>query len=198
MDVRTLCLGILSLCDASGYEIKKLFEDGPFSEFLDASYGSIYPSLTRLTEDGLVSFQTMEQDGRPDKKVYSITANGRIAFMSALDEDPSEDRYRSEFLFYLVFSHLMSANRVAQLIDARIETYKNKMRTISDMLETADTPGARFLAGHSKAVIEAAIRYLEENRHLVEGEAMLGQSASVGHHLEHRQSSERAVGRTGS
>ena len=30
MDVKTLCLGILNRGDATGYEIKKACEDGPF------------------------------------------------------------------------------------------------------------------------------------------------------------------------
>ena len=55
MDVRTLCLGILSLGDATGYEIKKLVAEGSFSFFSEASYGSIYPALTKLTDEGLVS-----------------------------------------------------------------------------------------------------------------------------------------------
>ncbi len=48
MNVRTLCLGILSLGEASGYEIKKDVEDGLFSHFIEASYGSIYPALNQL------------------------------------------------------------------------------------------------------------------------------------------------------
>ena len=45
MDTRSICLGVLSMGEATGYEIKKLFEDGPFSHFYDAGYGSIYPAL---------------------------------------------------------------------------------------------------------------------------------------------------------
>ena len=43
MNVRTLCLGVLSAGEASGYEIKKEIEEGLFSHFIEASYGSIYP-----------------------------------------------------------------------------------------------------------------------------------------------------------
>ena len=54
MDVRTFCLGVLSLGDATGYEIKKQAEDGPFSHFYKAGFGSIYPALARLAADGAV------------------------------------------------------------------------------------------------------------------------------------------------
>ena len=52
MNIRTLCLGILSRGDATGYEIKKMAEEGLFSHFVEASFGSIYPALTRMTDEG--------------------------------------------------------------------------------------------------------------------------------------------------
>ncbi len=103
MDVRTLCLGALTLGDATGYEIRKMFEDGVFSHFLEASYGSIYPALTRLTEEGLVTCHSEQQEKRPDKKIYSVTAKGRTAFTEALLEPLAEDKFRSEFLFVMLF-----------------------------------------------------------------------------------------------
>ena len=76
MNVRTLCLGILTTGEASGYEIKKEIEEGLFSHFIDASYGSIYPALTQLAGEGLVTVRAEEQSGKPDKKVYAITPKG--------------------------------------------------------------------------------------------------------------------------
>ena len=71
MDVRTICLGILTRGDATGYEIKNLFEDDGYQHFVEASFGSIYPALNRLTEEGLVSVRAEAQEKRPDRKVYS-------------------------------------------------------------------------------------------------------------------------------
>ena len=50
MDVRTLCLGVLSMGSASGYEIKKRLENG-FGHFYDASFGSIYPGQSREPDE---------------------------------------------------------------------------------------------------------------------------------------------------
>ena len=83
MNVRTLCLGILSLQEASGYEIKKDVEDGLFSHFIEASFGSIYPALTQLASEGYVTVREEEQTGKPDKKVYAITDAGRNALAKA-------------------------------------------------------------------------------------------------------------------
>ena len=67
MNVRTLRLGVLSLGDAAGYEIKKTLERR-FSHFYDASFGSIYPALTALTGVDLVSCTPERQARRPGKK----------------------------------------------------------------------------------------------------------------------------------
>ena len=39
MDVRTICLGILTRGDATGYEIKNLFQDDGYQHFVEASFG---------------------------------------------------------------------------------------------------------------------------------------------------------------
>jgi len=55
MDVKTLCLGVLSRGTASGYEIKKQCEEGPFAHFYAAGFGSIYPALNALLNNRLIS-----------------------------------------------------------------------------------------------------------------------------------------------
>ncbi|GEQ96922.1 hypothetical protein JCM17844_05590 [Iodidimonas gelatinilytica] len=68
MDVRTLCLGILALGDASGYEIKKMVAEGSFSFFSEASYGSIYPALTKLTDEALSPAGPCRKTNGPTKR----------------------------------------------------------------------------------------------------------------------------------
>ena len=54
MDVKTVCLGMLTDGDATGYDLKKHF-DSSFGHFYSAGYGSIYPALASLADHGLVS-----------------------------------------------------------------------------------------------------------------------------------------------
>ena len=65
MDTKTLCLGVLTRGDASGYEIKKAFEDGPFGHIQEIGFGSIYPALAKLLQDDLVTVTQYAQAGRP-------------------------------------------------------------------------------------------------------------------------------------
>ena len=77
MDAKTLCLGALQFGDASGYEIKKMFEDGLLGHLHEASFGSIYPALTRLEEDGLATATAMAQD-KPEKLAGAIPSTVKL------------------------------------------------------------------------------------------------------------------------
>jgi PadR family transcriptional regulator, regulatory protein AphA len=167
MDIKTLCLGILTMGEASGYEIKKVFEDA-FSHFYVAGYGSIYPALAELTRDGLVTVNNIEQHKRPAKKVYSLTASGRDSFNQALSETYPTHRVRSDFLVLMVFAHLLDSVRLNQIIDTRVQDIERQIAEIESCVNEPDTceapPGGRFCAGFGLAVLNAAKQYIHENR----------------------------------
>ena len=165
MDVKTLCLGVLSRGEASGYEIKKAFAEGPFSHFHQASFGSIYPALNALSAEGLVEARALAQHKRPDKKIYSITPKGRNALVSALMTEPAPDAMRSDFLFILSFAQYLPPARVDKLIDQRIVWYREALaRMESCACNETIPPGPTFVRGMGIAVYRAAANYLEANR----------------------------------
>ncbi|MBM3549239.1 MAG: PadR family transcriptional regulator [Alphaproteobacteria bacterium] len=171
MDVRTFCLGVLSLGDATGYEIKKQAEDGPFSHFYKAGFGSIYPALARLAADGLIVGRDETQAGKPDKRIYAVTPAGRAALADALTDHATgiavPDDIRSEFLFLMFFAHLMPPHRVARQIDAHIALYRECLDHIEERAKdpaAGQLPGHVFVRGVGLAVYRAFHDYLRDNR----------------------------------
>ncbi len=162
MDIRTLCLGILSLGDTTGYDIKKMVAEGAFSFFSEASYGSIYPALTKLTDEGLIDCRTELQDNRPDKKIYSLTAAGRSALEASLTHTPKPDRNRSEFLAALLFAEAVSPNRIDALISDRINHHHAQIKMLQALLAKEDGKAAQFVLRYGIVMQEAATRFLEE------------------------------------
>ncbi len=182
MHVKTLCLAILSMDDASGYEIKKLLE-GPFSHIHEASFGAIYPALARLQEEGLVTCEARSQEKRPDKKVYSLTQKGRFALIDELSIVPGPDRIRSDFLVQMLYAHLLPPAHIEKAIHKRIEIYRDLLVELNRGETVPVSPGeqssAEFVRGYGNAVLQAALDYIEDNRHLVEGAALLTQPSSM-------------------
>jgi PadR family transcriptional regulator, regulatory protein AphA len=164
MNVRTLCLGILSFREASGYEIKKEIEEGQFSHFIDASYGSIYPALTQLHTEALVTVRAEEQSGRPDKKVYAITELGRKALSEGLAQGAAKDKYKSEFLFAMLLQEYLTEDQVAIAIEKQLHDLKQKLdRMETCRLQGALNRGSQFLMGYGEAVVSAGIKFLEQH-----------------------------------
>ncbi len=164
MDVRTICLGILTRGDATGYEIKKLFEEDGYQHFIEASFGSIYPALGRLTDEGLVSVREEAQQKRPDRKVYSITPAGRTAFLAALMKPLPEDRHRSPFVFAMLFCHLLPRERVRAMLDEYIRQSRAKLHQIAEHESQDATPGERFAMGLGRAIYVAMLGFIETHR----------------------------------
>jgi DNA-binding PadR family transcriptional regulator len=166
MDVKTLCLGVLTERDQTGYEIKQHFEEA-FSHFFVAGYGSIYPALADLTKRGLVDCTSVSQEKRPDKKVYCITPLGRAALVDELMKTPPRHKIRSEFLALMYFAHLLPPERLAAIAEDMMSQWDAVLALIGTC--TCDeseelSPGMRFVAGYGQAVIGAARQYVDQHR----------------------------------
>lgn len=163
MDAKTLCLGALAHGPATGYDIRKMFEEGAYSCFHPIGFGSIYPALTALHAGGLVECQAEEQAGRPDRKVYSLTARGRAALEEALSGTPQPDKYKSDALFMLSLSELMEPAQVRHLLDTYRGFHAGELDKMSECDDADMSAGARFVFGLGKAVYSAIATYIEEN-----------------------------------
>jgi len=158
--VSTLCLGALSLGEASGYELKKFFEE-TFAHFHSASFGSIYPALSHLERDGLVTHRVEEQTHRPARKIYTLTANGRQRLAQTLDEVETGEQLRSDFLVQMFFAHLLPAGRVAAAVSGRLAATEAQIAYLEQVEARADLlPGMRFTVRYGLAVNRAKRDFL--------------------------------------
>lgn len=166
MDVKTLCLGVLSMGEASGYEIKKAFEDS-FSHFYVAGFGSIYPALAELTREGFVTCSDIEQEKRPAKKVYRLTDTGFERFRRALSDTYPSHRVRSDFMVMMAFAHLLTPDRLEQVFDTRLEDIAAQLEAVDSCVEDRRDvgPGVDFAAGFARTVLTAGREYIEQHRH---------------------------------
>jgi DNA-binding PadR family transcriptional regulator len=71
-------LGLLAREALTGYELTGRVRER-IGFFWGARHSQIYPELAKLEGAGLVTYEPVEQEGKPDKKVYSITEAGFAA-----------------------------------------------------------------------------------------------------------------------
>lgn len=129
-----LILGSLTIHEMSGYEIKKLMSNST-AFFSNVSDGSLYPTLKRCEEAGLVRSKELVENGR-FKKVYEITPEGHQVFLDWLEQPLSPFNFRYEMLIRLFFARNLTKEKLFQIIDQHIQQ-------LEDLRESLDTIAAR-------------------------------------------------------
>ncbi|GIW42200.1 MAG: PadR family transcriptional regulator [Candidatus Binatia bacterium] len=113
MSLEGALLGLISSMEpVSGYELAKAFELS-MTHYWHARHGQIYPTLKRLRRRGLVTISEVRQPGRPTKKLYSITPEGKAELVRWLSTPPRplqmkhEGLLKCRFYFHLPLSEAM-------------------------------------------------------------------------------------------
>lgn len=166
MNVRTLCLSVLYEGEATGYDIRRMCTEGEFAYFIEASFGSIYPALAKLEDDGLVTSRTVPQDGKPARKVYSITDAGRQAFADELKGPIGDDMFRSPFLLLARFVSILPQDVVSTRVNEQLDRI-TKEREQLDQVQSGHqcSPADCWVINYGREVLGVAERYLRTHMH---------------------------------
>jgi len=107
--IKFLLLALLAKGPRHGYDLKSQFED-LFGGTWPLNPGQVYMTLDRLEESGYVTSKRVEQELLPDRRVYSITEDGRQE-LKRWTAEPSEGpiRLRDE-LFTKVLTALVTGD----------------------------------------------------------------------------------------
>lgn len=92
--LKYVLLGSLNYRPMTGYELKQ-FMDRSTASFWHAKLSQIYVTLKSLETEGLVESSTVEQESRPDRRIYAITEAGRKeldAWLRDVDMEPGQSK----------------------------------------------------------------------------------------------------------
>lgn len=142
-----LILGSLTIKEMSGYEIKKLMSNST-AFFSNVSDGSLYPTLKRCEETGLVRSKELVKNGRY-KKVYEITDEGRQVFLDWLEEPLKPFGFRYEMLIRIFFARNLPNDRLILLIDQHL----SQLNDLSQIMERIEAGPARNVDSFQKATL---------------------------------------------
>lgn len=159
-------LGMLMREELTGYDMAKRCETD-LSWFWYGSFGQIYPLLNRMLKDGWVSVREEPgQKGRPRRKVYAITVEGRKVFHRWMKEPPVEDLFRSELLIKLHFGELGDPQVISDWIEGLRQHSLQVVSIISGIMEQAGQQTSQGVVPPFQKIL--ADRGLTINRGFVE------------------------------
>ena len=104
MSIEHSILAVISFRPSSGYDIKAEFEHKAAGLFWGMSYGSLYPKLKKLEEQGFISTIESEAGGRK-KKLYELTGKGWTELESWLARKPESPSIRDELFIKMAAWH---------------------------------------------------------------------------------------------
>lgn len=123
--IRFIILGFLTYGQFTGYDLKQMMTYST-SNFVSASFGSIYPALSRLEKDGLISSTKIIENGRYKKK-YTINKTGEQEFLRWLEEPIDFMRSYEDILAKVFFYEKLPKESTIKLVDQLIDDINKKI-----------------------------------------------------------------------
>lgn len=140
MSLKHAILGFLNYAPHSGYDLKATF-DMSVQHFWPADQSQIYRTLGAMADKGWVTVEVIEQDERPDRKVYHITEEGREKLRRWLTAPLPPSSVRNAELIQVFFA--------AQLEDEQIlaifEQQAANLRALLEHNRPFDNPFGAFV-----------------------------------------------------
>ncbi len=132
-------LGFLHYAPMSGYELAKAF-GASLNFFWHAQNSQIYLELKKLEKMGYITGNTVVQESRPSKRVFTVTETGKNAFLEWLLQENREEttQFKSAFLMKVFFGGNLTLEQSTAMLGqfkADCESYMRKMESVPMSIE---------------------------------------------------------------
>ncbi len=166
MSIEHSILAILSFWPSTGYNIKAEFEHKAAGLYWGMSYGSIYPKLKKLEEQGYIYTINEEAEGRR-KKQYELTAKGWKELEKWLRLTPASPVVKDELLMKMSTWHEdMDDEVLIGHLLKRKEATEDLLKFVKDW----PTNGTSYISDYGilairygEARLEAELKWIEES-----------------------------------
>lgn len=159
MAIAYALLGLLKEADRHGYDLKQSY-DRRFATARPLRFGQVYRTLAQLQRDGLIEVISVEPGSGPDRKRYSITAEGVTDLERWLSEPEDPQPQLQTVLFTKVVVALLSG----QPADAFLEDQRQRHLAVMRELTTARREASlrdSMLIDYQLFHIEADLRWID-------------------------------------
>jgi DNA-binding PadR family transcriptional regulator len=127
MSLRDAVLAALLEAEASGYDLAKSF-DASVANFWMATPQQLYRELDRLAEQGLIQARIVEQERRPNKRMYSLTEAGHEAIHRFTAKAPKPGVIRDELMVKVSAADAGDAQAIHDFIVDRLKWATAKLQ----------------------------------------------------------------------
>lgn len=139
MSLPHIILGMLRKGPKSGYDMNKELSN-VIHYFWEADISRIYRSLNEMKKKGWVEFETVVQEDSPNKKVYSLTDEGREELKRWLAEPGKSSGSHNPFLAQLHFNDAIPAEAQLHVMEERLKSLRAEVVELERRAQAQNMP----------------------------------------------------------
>ncbi len=132
MSLKHAILAMLDIEEGSGYDLVKRF-DASIGFFWASTFQQVYRELQGLERDGYVEAEEIEQSGKPDKKLYQITDDGRKELRKWLTSPAKEMKIKDTLLLKIFAGRQASKQQVVADIELQQQMHSDTLEKYQKM-----------------------------------------------------------------
>ncbi|MFE9926176.1 PadR family transcriptional regulator [Streptomyces sp. NPDC005774] len=134
MSLNYAILGWLSTGPGSGYDLVRQMDLG-LSWFWGAAHSQIYPRLKELETKGLITSEAVTVGSKLEKRVYSITDEGRSAVRQWASEPPTYPPNRDSERLKLIFGDHNDVKDIRRHFETHLAHFEARRKNIQDFVD---------------------------------------------------------------
>jgi PadR family transcriptional regulator AphA len=138
--LRHAILVLLQDQEASGYDLAREFANS-IGLVWNATHQQIYLELGKLNDQNMVKFRHIPQDGKPDKKLYRITEEGRDELIRWLRKPAAPPRIRDAFMVKIAGGALSDSSSILRELDDQADLRRERLHTFEALAKKLDEQG---------------------------------------------------------
>lgn len=130
-----------------GYDLSRHFTEGALAEIIRLESGMLYHYLKKLARAGLIASHVETQEGRPDRHLHLLTAEGQAVLSAWLTAPVQATReIRLDFLLKLYLSRSIDPAQAVSLIAGQHEVMRRLVESLRSQATgiAPDGPDAEF------------------------------------------------------
>ena len=181
MSLRYGLLGLINITPTTGYELDKEFKES-LKYIWHAKSSQIYAELDNMERRGWLASERVIQEDKPNKRVYSITEQGReelMTWMMSYEDDVQNSLTgKNAFLFRVLLAGSLSNEQALKLLNLFREVCLARKSTQADIRGLIDQDKEKYgseqahffelVALHGEMMNQTRLAWIEKAINIVE------------------------------
>ena len=143
-ETETAILGLLYNKPMYGYEVEKVIEDRKMRNWASIGFSSIYYILNKLEKKELLHSEFVTTNGKPSRKVYSISDDGKTVLKENITSFISQvTKEHSNFDLVLMNLEVLSKQEVLENLNDYLDSIDQEIKHYTNLekeLDSMDVP----------------------------------------------------------